>query len=185
MGTNVQFFVCDQNGNAIQGAKVEAHSHCAGIFGGGMNFGGSTNGSGYTNYLDSGCNLGGQATATASAEGYQSNTITFSLPECSLGSLCGTIHQTISLNQLSTVQPVGTTCPNGYTYSLVSDSCVKNSGTTSYSIDNFFATIKKNWLLIAVFIFIIVLAYIMVKRPDIIKKTTSSISKGINKVIPK
>jgi len=185
MGTTVQFLVTDQNGNPIQGAKVEAHSNCA-TFGGGMNFGGYTDGSGLTNYLDTGCNFGGQASATATADGYQSNSINFSIPECSLGALCGNINQTIALNQILTTPmncSLTNPCPSGY--GCVSGTCIKNSGTTSYSIDNFFATVKKNWLLIAVFIFIIVLVYIMIKRPDILKKTTKSISAGINKVIPK
>ena len=191
MGTTVQFKIVDQNGNPIQGAKVEGQSHCNPY--GGMKFGGYTDGTGWTNYLETGCSLGGQATATASAEGFKSNSITFSIPACTMGALCGNIKETITLNKIYTppgggsdgTAPSGVSCPSGYVYDKSTGQCIKESGTTSYAISSFFDTIKKNWLLIAVFIFIIVIAYILIKRPDIIHKTTKSISEGISQVMPK
>jgi len=192
MGTTVQFKVVDQDGNPIQGAKVEGQSNCF-TFGGGQKFGGTTDGTGLTNYLETGCSLGGQATATASAVGFKSSSITFSIPACTIGTLCGNIKETITLNKVyippsgrsdGTI-PSGISCPSGYVYDKSTGQCIKESGTTSYAMSSFFNTIKKNWLLIAVFIFIIIIAYIMIKRPDIIHKTTKSISEGVKGMIPK
>ena len=164
MGQLVQFKVIDQNGNAIVGAKVTGHSKCGGVFGGGANFSGTTDESGLTNQLDTGCTLGGQATATASANGYQSNTINFVISDCSAGIFCNTQQETISLNAISGNCSPTNPCPSGYT--CQNGTCVAVNKTKSYTWDNILNYIQSHWLLIVVFIFVIAIIFIMVKKPE-------------------
>jgi len=182
--TTIYGKVTDPDGNPLSGVQIKGHYSCGSlgfIGGGGNNLYTTTDSDGNWQY-DTTCLFGGSATVQFIAEGYETKTENYSFPMGggNIGSPDNPVKTVLYPVPVNPIK-IGNsyTCPDGYV--LQNGQCYLK--TVANKEAKYWSWIKDNWLLIVIFIFIAVFIFILIKKPEIIHKTTKSITEGTSQII--